>query len=98
MCKRRTLSKTRGMQRDTWESRHVATALFPIRVTICCRREIARPLNFLLLVAAAASRCMNKDTTVDDFLPLIVNRRGATEQVILIPGSCATCASRSRKT
>lgn len=74
---------------------------FPIRATICCRREIARPLNFLLLVAtaaAAASWRMNKDTIVDDFLPSIVNRRGAMEQVILIPGSYATCASRSRET
>jgi len=71
---------------------------FPIRITICCRREIARPLNFLLFVAMAASRRMNKDTTIDDFLSPIVNRRGATEQVILIPGSCATCAFRSRKT
>lgn len=73
---------------------------FPILATICCCREIARPLNFLLLIAtAAASRRMNKDTVVDDFLPSIVNRRGATEQVqILIPGSYATCASRNRET
>lgn len=70
---------------------------FPIRATICCCREIARPLNFLL-PRRRRRRRMNKDTVVDDFLPSIVNRRGATEQVILIPGSYATCAPRSRET
>lgn len=72
-----------SLLQDTWESRHMGLRPFPVRDTVCCYREIARPhLTFSRLSRQLDNRLAAvwiKDTVVNNFLPRIVNRRGATE-------------------
>lgn len=94
--------KRRISPQDSWHAaEYVGIAShglrpFPIRTTLFVVAE-KLPVHLTSSCSFAVARRMNKDTVVDDFLLPIVNRGVRTKQVILIRGSYATCASRSRE-